>query len=166
MEIEERVAALERRLAELVDRPAASAAGPSEETFWALAELRRRHACAGGVAFAGSVRLADDRALEWQEELTTDAVLAQDWRVAADVLGALGHPVRLALLQRFLSGAATVAEASTPDERGAFGTTGQIYHHLRQLVAAGWLQGTGGGRYVVPPQRVIPLLSIVMGAHR
>ena len=33
------------------------------------------------------------------------------------------------------------------------GTTGQAYHHLRQLAAVGWLHSTGRGRYEVPPHR-------------
>ncbi|GAA4740477.1 hypothetical protein GCM10023350_26150 [Nocardioides endophyticus] len=78
------------------------------------------------------------------------------------------NPIRLALLQRFLGGAATVTDATAPtgDADDAFGTSGQVYHHLRQLVAAGWLRSTGSGRYEVAPQRVVPLLSIVLGAHR
>lgn len=162
MELVDRIAELERRVAQLEERPARTAVS-DEETFWVLAGLRERHAGTGAVTYAGTVRLPDGRELEWQEGLTTDAVLQQDWREAVDLLGALGHPVRLALLQRFLGGAGTVAEATADEE---FGTTGQVYHHLRQLVSAGWLHAQGGGRYVVPAQRVVPLLSIVMGAHR
>lgn len=162
MELTERIADLERRVARLEGRPT-PAAVVDEETFWVLAGLRERHGGTGAVTYAGTVRLPDGRELEWQEGLSTDVVLEQDWREAADLLAALGHPVRLALLQRFAGGAATVAEATADEE---FGTTGQVYHHLRQLVATGWLHALGGGRYVVPAQRVVPLLSIVMGAHR
>jgi hypothetical protein len=45
--------------------------------------------------------------------------------------------------------------------RNEVGTTGQIYHHLRQLTGAGWLHTTGRGRYEVPPGRVVPLLVAV-----
>jgi hypothetical protein len=168
MKLSDRVAALEERLAALESRPPTTSSGPGGDAFWVLEGLRERHPDPGAVVLAGTVRLPDDRTLEWQEGLGTAAVLGQDWREAADLLAALGHPIRLALLQRFLGGAATVTEATAPtdDADEAFGTSGQVYHHLRQLVAAGWLRGTGGGRYEVPPQRVIPLLSIVLGAHR
>ncbi|WP_435827490.1 hypothetical protein [Actinoplanes philippinensis] len=46
------------------------------------------------------------------------------------------------------------------------GTSGQVYHHLRQLVAAGWLHTIGGGRHEVPAARVIPLLSLLLGTRR
>ncbi len=46
------------------------------------------------------------------------------------------------------------------------GTTGQPYHHLRQLVAAGWLRAGGHGRYDVPGERVVPLLVILAAARR
>lgn len=45
------------------------------------------------------------------------------------------------------------------------GTSGQVYHHLRQLVATGWLRARGA-RYEVPAERVVPLLAIVVGARR
>jgi hypothetical protein len=166
MKLSDRVAALEERLAAL-ERPTAASIDPVGDAFWVLEGLRERHPDPGAVLLAGTVRLPDDRTLEWQERLSTDAVLGQDWREAADLLAALGHPVRLALVQRFLGGAATVTEATAPtDEDDGFGTSGQVYHHLRQLVAAGWLRSTGSGRYEVPPQRVVPLMSIVLGAHR
>jgi hypothetical protein len=59
--------------------------------------------------------------------------------------------------------AGQVAELLEPD---GLGTTGQIYHHLRQLVSAGWLETTGRGRYQVPPPRFIPLLVVVTAARR
>lgn len=45
-------------------------------------------------------------------------------------------------------------------------TSGQLYHHLRQLVSAGWLRATSRGSYAVPPDRVIPLLTILTAARR
>ena len=168
MKLADRLAAIEERLAALETSPSPASTGPAGDTFWVLEGLRERHPDPGAVVLAGSVRLPDDRTLEWQEGRGTSDVLGQDWREAADLLAALGHPVRLALVQRFLAGATTVTEATAPadDADDGFGTTGQVYHHLRQLVAAGWLRSTGSGRYEVPPHRVVPLMSIVLGAHR
>jgi DNA-binding transcriptional ArsR family regulator len=97
----------------------------------------------------------------WQWGLPSDQIREQDWEPAAGVLDALSHPVRLRLLQRVLNGTATTAELG---EDVALGTTGQLYHHLRALVAAGWLQSVGRGRWGVPAVRVIPLLVVVMAA--
>jgi hypothetical protein len=41
-----------------------------------------------------------------------------------------------------------------------------VYHHLRQLTSAGWLRSAARGRYVVPPERVVPLLTVVAAARR
>jgi hypothetical protein len=159
--VEERLDALERRPRETrePDRPDAPDAG----VFWALDALRARAPEEGAVVLVGTVGLPDGRRAEWQEGLETAALLDRDWRDSADVLAALGHPVRLALLQRFLAGAATVADITGED---GLGTSGQVYHHLRHLVAAGWLRSTGGGRYEVPVARVVPLLAIVLGGQR
>ncbi len=157
------------RLAELEERVAALEAGPSpvvtidDDPYWALTALQERLPDPGGVVLVGAVGLPDGRRAEWQQGLVTDALLDVDWRESADVLAALGHPVRLALLQRFLAGAGTVADVAGPD---GLGSTGQVYHHLRQLVAAGWLRSTGAGRYEVPVARVVPLLAMVMVAQR
>ena len=45
------------------------------------------------------------------------------------------------------------------------GTTGQPYHHLKQLVAASWLQTAGRGRYAVLGNRVVPLLVLLAATH-
>jgi len=46
------------------------------------------------------------------------------------------------------------------------GTSGQVHHHVRQLVAAGWLRPTARGRYEVPVDRVVPLLVAWAAAGR
>jgi hypothetical protein len=45
------------------------------------------------------------------------------------------------------------------------GTSGQLYHHLRQLIGAGWLVQTARGHYTVPGDRVIPLLVLLTAAE-
>lgn len=177
MELEERVAELERRLAAL-ERPAPAApapvpaAGPAPapaldgDEFWALHglkdQLAEAGAATGGVLFTGAVRLPTDERYEWQYGTSTDAVLDTDWPAAAESFGALGHPVRLRLLREILGGRRTAAELA---ELAGLGTTGQIYHHLRQLTSVGWLHTVGRGRYEVPGGRVVPLL-VMLAATR
>ncbi|TXS34052.1 ArsR/SmtB family transcription factor, partial [Streptomyces sp. OR43] len=84
-----------------------------------------------------------------------------DWADIAESFAALGHPVRLRLLREILGGRRTAAELAALDETG---TTGQIYHHLRQLTGAGWLHTKGRGRYEVPGTRVVPLLVVLTAA--
>ncbi|MGW8883473.1 ArsR/SmtB family transcription factor [Streptomyces sp. NPDC055749] len=179
MELEERVTELERRLAALERptgaEPAARADGPRVDAdFWALDGLKRQLDGAGdatadgGVLYTGAVRLPTGEQYEWQYGALTAQLLGSDedpgdWSDAAESLSALGHPVRLRLLREILAGHRTAAELTGLD---GVGTTGQIYHHLRQLAGAGWLHTTGRGRYEVPGARVVPLLVVLTAGRR
>ncbi|TNY37353.1 helix-turn-helix domain-containing protein [Thermomonospora catenispora] len=160
----ERVARLEARVAALEGaRPDAGRPAPRSEAFWALEGLRERADEPGGrVLFAGSVTLPGGERCEWQQEFTAEHLLERDWSENAAAVAALGHPIRLLLLREILHGARSVAELGAHER---LGTSGQLYHHLRQLVAAGWLRTTARGHYAVPPERVVPLLVILAAAQ-
>ncbi|NJP68876.1 winged helix-turn-helix transcriptional regulator [Streptomyces sp. ventii] len=162
----ERVAALEA-VAVDASPPAPTGDLPDPDAFWALHRLRSELAelgeADGGVMIVGTVAAGPSGGrAEWQQAFGTAALLESDWTSLADTVAALGQPVRLRLIQGLLAGRSTVAELVELD---GVGTTGQIYHHLRQLVAAGWLQAAGRGRYEVPPHRLVPLL-VTLGAAR
>ena len=73
-------------------------------------------------------------------------------------LSAIGHPIRLEILKLCAYEPRRVRELV--DSLGQ-GTTGQIYHHLRQLVDAGWVKPVGSGSYLVNDARVPALVAIV-----
>ncbi|MHB1568164.1 MAG: ArsR family transcriptional regulator [Solirubrobacteraceae bacterium] len=168
----DRVAALEERVADLEQRvPVAPTAPPvaaggvpalDPDTFWALTGLRERIGTGSAVLFTGSVGLPGNRSYVWQQGEDAAALLTDDWDGAAAALAALGHPIRLRLLRRALGGAETTAELSAVE---GIGTTGQLYHHLRELTTAGWLTVAARGRYEVPAARVIPLLVVIAAAR-
>ncbi|MGW8530888.1 MULTISPECIES: ArsR/SmtB family transcription factor [Nocardiopsidaceae] len=168
---EQRLADLEARVAELEGRAEAAPAPPGGGggtegapggAFFALEALRGHAAGRGAVVFAGIVRDGDgEDAIEWQQGLPVDRLAGADWSRAAAVLDALGHPVRLHLLHAVWEGTGTVAGLA---ELSGFGTTGQIYHHVNLLVAAGWLTTVRRGHYIVPPERVVPLLAVLTAA--
>ncbi|MFJ7062511.1 ArsR/SmtB family transcription factor [Streptomyces microflavus] len=176
MELEQRVAELERRLTAL-ERQDRESPRLGDGDFWALSGLKQQladvgeAAADGGVLFTGAVRLPTGEQYEWQYGALTGALLEGDGEAGeerpddasatADSLAALGHPVRLRLLREILGGRRTAAELAALD---AVGTTGQIYHHLRQLTGAGWLRTAGRGRYEVPAARVVPLLVVLAAA--
>jgi hypothetical protein len=145
--------------------PSPSSAGAVDEAtdvFWALDGVKQRLDPPGGIVFAGSVAVPAGP-VDWQITLTTDGLLSADWAQAAPSLAALGNATRLGLLQAVVGGADTVAQISA---EGGLGSTGQLYHHLGQLVATGWLVAVGRGRYAVPPERVVPLLVVLAAAGR
>lgn len=168
-ELADRLSELERQVAELQNRASDDhgrvGQGPARdgETFWALQELKARSEGTGTVLFTGSVQVSGNEPVEWQQGASADSLLEMDWAGEAEALAALGHPVRLTLLQQVLHGTHGAAELG---ELENVGTSGQLYHHLRQLVSAGWLRTAGRGRYEVPAPRVIPLLIVVAAAQR
>jgi hypothetical protein len=172
----ERIADLERRVAALeaardAGRDTAPGAAPATspgvpaDTFWALEGLRGRAPAdeGGGVLFAGVVRTPDGATWEWQETHRADDLLGRAWEEAGAALEALASPVRMMLLREVLHGRSTAAELA---ELAEFGTSGQVYHHLRRLTAAGWLRSVARGRYVVPPERIVPLLTAIAAVQR
>jgi Helix-turn-helix domain len=164
-----RLAALERRV-ELLERGDAPtpdrrpAAASFRDRFWALEGLKGRlGGDDGAVLFTGLVPLPGGEWAEWQWTESSKALLAADWSDLAAALAALGHPVRLLLLRHVLSGVHSVADLA---DRDGLGTSGQLYHHLRQLVNTGWLRTTARGRYTVPADRIVPLLVALSAARR
>jgi hypothetical protein len=157
-ELEARMIAIEERLAALESPPRAAPVPLADpEDFWVLAGLQER-AVDDAVVYAGTVALPTGERYVWQRGADVAGVLEADPDELAPAIAALGHRVRLALVQAVLAGRRTVGELEALE---SLGTTGQLYHHLRQLVAAGWLQTTGRGRYAVPGDRVVPLLVVL-----
>ena len=136
----------------------------SEGKFWALEGLRSRlEDGAGSVMIVGAVGLPTGEAYDWQQAGSVATTLQTEWVDLADALSALGHPIRLVILQRIATGTRSTADLAAIPE---LGTTGQLHHHLRLLVAAGWLSSTGRGHYAIPAPRVVPLLAILVAAAR
>lgn len=112
------------------------------------------------MVYAGHIE-GDEGPIGWQYGLDIDQLADLDWAEVATTLDALGNPVRLSILRSVWSGLSTVAELK---EQEGFGTTGQIYHHVNQLAAAGWLTPRRRGHYVIPTDRQVPLLVILAAA--
>lgn len=134
----------------------------STRKFWLIDHVTRTTessaSAAGGVAFGGQVVLPTGETYAWQVENETSDVIASDWTLANAPLAALAHPIRLLVLKALIEGERdTQSLAALPD----MGTTGQLYHHLKELEAAGWIRQPRRGEYIVLAERVIPLFAIL-----
>jgi DNA-binding transcriptional ArsR family regulator len=159
-ELAARIERLEQRLEGEATPDEAVVAPDGPERFWLLDQLRRRSG-GSGLAYAGLAELKSGP-VAWQMGHDPGALLERDWVDLSPRIAALGHPVRLRILQLVLRGTATTAAELARTE--GLGTTGQVYHHLRQLSAAGWLRTGSRGVHEVPVERVIPLLIILAAA--
>lgn len=173
---ERRLAALEARLARLeaaapaartqthagATRRAGADGTPAstDDRFWALERVLRDAPATGAVLYTGVARLPAGE-LRWQMGRGVDDLLRQDWSALAGTLAALGHPLRLQLLRAVLAGTTSTQGLQALPEMA---TTGQLYHHLKDLESAGWLRSVRRGEYGVPAERVIPLLAILSAA--
>jgi hypothetical protein len=161
-DLEERVKSLEAAGAPTHAGTVAGVLEPKEaddtDRFWALTGLQERATAPGAVLFTGTVTLPTGEHYVWQQGQAADTLLDADWTQRSAALVALAHPVRLLLLREVLRGARTVAQLGAHEQ---LGTTGQLYHHLRHLVSAGWLRTSARGQYMVPGERVIPLLVVL-----
>jgi DNA-binding transcriptional ArsR family regulator len=107
----------------------------------------------------GRVRISVRSPLaDWRQDVPAASVLDGDWAAVAPRLAALGHPARLSILRAVLGGA--MGAPALMQAAGAT-TPGQLYHHLRELSAAGWLTSARRGVYAVPPDRVGALLAAI-----
>ncbi len=125
--------------------------------------MKQQFAGRSVVVFAGHVALHGEREYDWQQFADAETILDSDWSELADGIAALAHPVRLALVRAVLSGTSAAAELGAME---GFGTSGQLYHHLRTLVSGGWLRSPSRGHYEVPETRVIPLLVLLAAGRR
>ncbi|HIT76766.1 MAG TPA: helix-turn-helix transcriptional regulator [Candidatus Avipropionibacterium avicola] len=158
--VDERLAALEEAIAELSTRRVAEpSSDPGDDQFWIVNELERQDLEV--VTFAGRLEVPDAGPVHWQYGQGAAELAERDWSELAATMDALAHPVRLRLVQLVHCGVRTTAELQ---QQEGLGTTGQLHHHLRQLVAAGWLTSPRRGHYEVPATRVVPLLTIMLAA--
>lgn len=162
----ERVRVLERTM--LTESGGESHRVESKQHLCALTALQSRleedsELANGAVMLVGSLTLPDGTPVAWQQSANTAAMLEVDWSELAATFAALGHGMRLELLRHILLGISATADLA---QISSLGTTGQLHHHLRQLVASGWVQHSGRGSYEVPASRIVPLLVALAGARR
>ncbi|ALE72952.1 MULTISPECIES: winged helix-turn-helix domain-containing protein [unclassified Pseudonocardia] len=141
-DLEDRVAQLERRIVD-GDPGGRGSRGPAATG-------------AGTVRYSGEVALHGD--IGWAIEYDAGAALdlADEPRTA--VLAALGHPVRVRIVRSLLHGPRGTTELT---EAAELASTGQLYHHLKALTHAGFVEQDGRGTYRMAPRAVVPALVLL-----
>ncbi|MGB3773289.1 MAG: winged helix-turn-helix domain-containing protein [Rhodococcus sp. (in: high G+C Gram-positive bacteria)] len=148
-DLAERVAALEARLATLEARQATLDGPDTPET----------PATGGVISYAGDVHLAGDVA--WTMHYSPDGILELPTERSVEVLAALGHPIRMAVVRALLRGPATAV-----DLQSAVGlsSVGQLYHHLKTLTSARVVEQHGRGDYRLAATTVVPAMVLMLAS--
>lgn len=116
------------------------------------------------VGHFGAVEIDGQPSSWWYilyDDSVTRLIASPEYKVA-QILSVLGSEVRLAILRHLLPGPKTAGELVT--DLG-LSTTGQAYHHLRELERAGYVQQRAGGRYHFDMKRGrIYLIALALAA--
>ena len=117
----------------------------------------------GLVTYLG-VYNSGGRQSNWiQNSVSADDLLSHiESGLAGKVLACIGNVNRLAMLLEILRGPKTVA---TLVEKCGFGSTGQVYHHLKPLLAADIVveDERQKGVYVIRPHKVQGIIMLLAG---
>jgi DNA-binding transcriptional ArsR family regulator len=112
----------------------------------------------GFVAYAGAVR-APEGELVWDRERSASELLGLELEPVAHVLAALGHSVRLELMRLLLRGPQSSQQLQ---EALGLNSSGTLYYHIKELLAAGLVTQPSRNLYQVSAQRIIPFLAILV----
>jgi DNA gyrase subunit B len=119
----------------------------------------------GAVAYTGTFRSGEGQSAQqsiWASMTpTADLLSLNQHRLVEKVLASVGNSQRLAILLALLQQPASVTQLM--QHTGA-NTTGQIYHHLKPLLAADLVQEEKGV-YAIVPHRVQGLIMLLAGVH-
>ncbi len=141
--------------------PARSSSGPAANGATATLEQQTRDGDGSGFISTYGYYESGDRGYRWsREEIPARDLLALDDGSAAQLLSALGHRQRLAILKSVLEAPCSATELV---ERLHLGTTGAAYHHLNVLQAAGLVTQETRGTFAVHGHRVQGFLTLLAG---
>ena len=117
----------------------------------------------GLVTYLG-VYISGGRQANWiRNAIPADELLSLiESGVASKVLACIGNANRLAILLEILRGPKTVAKLV---EKCGFGSTGQVYHHMKPLLAADLVveDEQQKGVYIIQPHKVQGIIMLLAG---
>jgi DNA gyrase subunit B len=127
------------------------------EIVTTLAQLQERLARLEGQVFGQSAVDSNGASAERDG----NAIFAVPLDGSVRVLAALASMPRLALYRAVLDHPATSGELM---KAASLNTTGQLYHHLRELIGAGLIAQEGRDRYALVPERLTAARTILGAA--
>jgi ArsR family transcriptional regulator, arsenate/arsenite/antimonite-responsive transcriptional repressor len=132
------------------------------ETLQAAQAVLGAQAAHGEFSFLGSIQLGAEP-IKMILRGNLSEVLEDEPEIVARVFAALGSPFRVRLLRALLEGPRTSQELQT---ELAVATVGQLYHHLKELLAAGLIVQRKRSVYAIREEIVIPICMVFAVAPR
>lgn len=114
----------------------------------------------GTVTYSGSGPWGDST-VAWNVTRRWPDLTTSPFEGPARVLATLAHPNRLRIVAELVGGETTTAELVA---RLGFATTGQLFHHLKELLAVGIVHQPRRGAYALRAQHVVALLAVISTA--
>jgi DNA-binding transcriptional ArsR family regulator len=111
----------------------------------------------GTLEYGGSGPWSDG-VVAWHQDRTWAEVTRVDSEVPANVFAALSSPARVDIVVALLGGELSTADVGS---RVDSPSTGQLHHHLRDLLAAGLIHQPRRGTYAIRHQHVVPILTLL-----
>ena len=111
----------------------------------------------GTVLYAGAGTAAAG-VVAWQMDRSWTELTELEPGPIARLLAALGNAQRVQLVQALIHAPATTAELSGRLDEPS---TGQLFHHLKELLAAGVVYQPHRGTYAIRQQHIVPLLTVI-----
>ncbi len=119
----------------------------------------------GFVSYEGSFASSGRQSTWGHDKVCTDTLVELvDDGLAGRVLACVGSPERMKLLTAILRKPSSVASLV---ESCGFSSTGQVYHHLKPLLAANIVteDKSSRGVYVIQPHRVQGIIMLLVGVR-
>ncbi len=162
-----RIAELEQQIREVADRVTALEQGAGGPPGGQLrAQPGRTPAGLSGdgdeatVGYWGNGRFGP-RQMAIRQQATLSQVFAAEPEAATRVFAALASPARIVLLRSLIGGPRTSQQLREVLDAPS---VGQLYHHLRELLAAGLVVQPSRSVYEIPPGKVIAVCVAVSAA--
>ncbi len=163
-QIEQRLDALEARaaadVAEARERRR-SAIGLDVDLLERLAARDPEKEIGGAVLYAGAVHVGSRRFAWHREHAAQNLIEDVDPDALAQTLFALANPARLRIVLALAKGNRSGPELS---EIADAGSTGQLYHHLGELLRTGVVGQPKRGVYELRTPALVPMLTIAGAA--
>ena len=170
-ELEEQMAVLRTRLTELEEQVASAvSAGVLTSSFQARttssppdseAPTSQAGTIQGTLSYTGTIQLAG-RPFRFQQRLPAQSLFEVAPEVLSQIFAAFSIPHRVIILRTLCERSCTAQQLQ---EVLGMGSSGQLYHHLKELLATGLItQRERSSVYTIDPPKVIPICAALMVA--